>query len=736
MGGWMLAGLRRHPGPVIGTLAAAVTAATLSVAAFGVLGARTPVPLGRLAGADVVVAASTQLGVGSGSDDSETVPLPAYRGVPAALAGELARVPGTASAAGESGFPGGVVRPGLVDLIAVKADPGLSPGVLAQRIKAALPGDAGYTVATGAARADLADPALAVEIANGKSLGVAVIPLLIMTALFTLAATTALSVDLRRRRFALLRAIGATRGQVRRAVLAEQGLIAVAGGLLGYLPGTLLGTLAVRALAAHGMLPAGSQASANPWLVALACAVTLPACVLSGLLAARRAARTSPVAAMRDTHADTARPHPVRVLLGLAAAAGVVVLSVLALHQNGPGAEAEMAAPMLMAGMAAAALLGPVLVTAVAALLRPLAGAGPGARLALTGIRRLPRRTASAIIPVAMAVGMTGAIAFFSTSVSHAATVQSTQSVTAGHVLTGTGLGGSVLDSARSLPGVRAAVGVTGLNLGAADPDLEFIGGEAVSAGPIGQVLDLGVTSGHLSELGPGQIAISSMEASSDGMGTHVGATVTVYLPDGTPYRATVTAVYRRSLALGDLLIPASVTDGHTGDAAGYSQILVSGGTERELTALTAAHPGTRLASRSVYNAQVAQSTGQNGFGDDLILGVIAALAAITMINTLAVSTLERRGQVRLLARIGATTRQLAAASRWQALFVTVVGIGTGAAVCAGTLVGLDRAVTGSALPYIPAGAAALIVAAVAALAFGTIMTSFAAVSRRAARPD
>jgi putative ABC transport system permease protein len=735
MGGWMLAGLRRHPGPLVGTLAAAVTAATLSVAAFGVVGTRSPEPLGRLAGADVVVAASTQLEAGGGSD-SETVPLPAYRGVPAALAGQLARVPGTASAVGESGFPGGAVRPGLVDLIAVKADPGVSPGVLAQRIKAALPGDAGYTVATGAARADLADPALAVEIANGKSLGVAVIPLLIMTALFTLAATTALSVDLRRRRFALLRAIGATRGQVRRAVLAEQGLIAVAGGLLGYLPGTLLGTLAVRALAAHGMLPAGSQAASNPWFLALACAVTVPVCVLSALLAARRAARTSPVAAMRDTHADTARPHPVRVLLGLAAAAGVVVLSVLALHQNGPGAEAEMAAPMLMAGMAAAALLGPLLVTAVAALLRPLAGAGPGARLALSGIRRLPRRTASAIIPVALAVGMTGAIAFFSTSVSHAAAVQSTQSVTAGHVLTGGGLNDSVLDSARSLPGVKAAVGVTSLNLGVADPDLEFIGGEAVSAGQIGRVLDLGVTAGHLSALRPGQIAISSMEAASGSMGTHVGATVTVYLPDGTPYRATVTAIYHRSLALGDLLIPASVTDGHTGDPAGYSQILVDGGTERELTTLTAAHPGTRLASRSVYNAQVAQSSGQNGFGDDLILGVIAALAAITMINTLAVSTLERRGQVRLLARIGATTRQLAAASRWQALFVTVVGIATGAAVCAGTLPGLDRAVTGSALPYIPAGAAALIVAAVAALAFGTIMTSFAAVSRRAGRPD
>ena len=181
----------------------------------------------------------------------------------------------------------------------------------------------------------------------------------------------------------------------------------------------------------------------------------------------------------------------------------------------------------------------------------------------------------------------------------------------------------------------------------------------------------------------------------------------------------------------GDLLIPASVAGGHTGAPTGYSQILVSGGSQRELAALTAAHPGIRLASRAVYNAEVAQNTGQNSLGDNVILGVIAALAAVTMINTLAVSTTERRSQVRLLSRIGATTRQLAGAFRWQALFITVTGIAAGGAVCAGTLIGLDRAVTGSAVPYIQAASAALIVSAVAALTFAAIMTSFAAMMPR-----
>jgi putative ABC transport system permease protein len=196
-----------------------------------------------------------------------------------------------------------------------------------------------------------------------------------------------------------------------------------------------------------------------------------------------------------------------------------------------------------------------------------------------------------------------------------------------------------------------------------------------------------------------------------------------------------VSAVYQRSLALGDVIIPAAAADGHTGTPQAYGQILVSGGSQRQLAALAAARPGARLASRAVYSAQVAQDTRQNSFVNLLILGVIAALAAVTLVNTLVVSTVERRGRVRLLASAGATTRQLAWSFGWQALFVTVIGVASGAAVCAGTLIGLSRSVTGSAEPYIPAGPAALLITAVAALTLGAVMTSFTAMTRRGNSP-
>jgi putative ABC transport system permease protein len=175
---------------------------------------------------------------------------------------------------------------------------------------------------------------------------------------------------------------------------------------------------------------------------------------------------------------------------------------------------------------------------------------------------------------------------------------------------------------------------------------LEFLGGAAISGGPLDRVLDLHVVSGSLAGLRPGQVAA-----------------------------------------------------GHTGAPLGYSQILIDGASPGQVAALAASHRGLRVAGRQVFSSQVQQDAAQNGFGDDLILGVIAALAAVTMINTLAVATLERRRRVRLLSRAGATPGQIAGMFGWQALFVVVLGIAAGTAVCASTLVAVTRAATGSAAP-------------------------------------
>jgi putative ABC transport system permease protein len=234
--------------------------------------------------------------------------------------------------------------------------------------------------------------------------------------------------------------------------------------------------------------------------------------------------------------------------------------------------------------------------------------------------------------------------------------------------------------------------------------------------------MDLGVTSGSLGVLRPGQVAVSALEAGSGEMNVHTGSRVTVWLPDGTPYHATVSAIYSRSLAAGDLLIPAAVAAGHTGTAPGFGQLLISGGSPATLAALTAGHPGWHLTARNVANAQAAQNASENSFGNDLIFGVIGTLAAVSLINTLVVVTLERRRAVRLLGRAGATRGQVLATFGWHAAFVIVTGLLSGAAAGAVAMLAVTRAATGSWVPYIPLDQGAGLALAVAALTVTAVM--------------
>jgi putative ABC transport system permease protein len=115
----------------------------------------------------------------------------------------------------------------------------------------------------------------------------ALLGLSILIALFGIANTLSLSVFERVREFGLLRAVGATRNQVRSIVRWESVLIAVLGALFGIGVGTIFGWMSVRALAEDGF-----SAFAFPAVqVAVGVAGAAAAGMLAALLPARRAAR-------------------------------------------------------------------------------------------------------------------------------------------------------------------------------------------------------------------------------------------------------------------------------------------------------------------------------------------------------------------------------------------------------------------------------------------------------------
>lgn len=115
----------------------------------------------------------------------------------------------------------------------------------------------------------------------------ALLGLSIVIALFGIANTLSLSVFERVREFGLLRAVGATRDQVRSVVRWESVLIAVLGALFGIAVGTIFGWMSVRALAEDGFTVFAFPAVQ----VVAGVAGAAVAGMLAAVLPARRAAR-------------------------------------------------------------------------------------------------------------------------------------------------------------------------------------------------------------------------------------------------------------------------------------------------------------------------------------------------------------------------------------------------------------------------------------------------------------
>lgn len=100
----------RHRITALIAVAFAVLGGAALITGTGVLaesGLRSHLPLGRLAGADVVVAADQEF---HPSGDLP-IALPERRTVPARLVGELADLPGVTAAVGDIGFPAALVDP-------------------------------------------------------------------------------------------------------------------------------------------------------------------------------------------------------------------------------------------------------------------------------------------------------------------------------------------------------------------------------------------------------------------------------------------------------------------------------------------------------------------------------------------------------------------------------------------------------------------------------------------------
>jgi putative ABC transport system permease protein len=111
----------------------------------------------------------------------------------------------------------------------------------------------------------------------------------------------------------------------------------------------------------------------------------------------------------------------------------------------------------------------------------------------------------------------------------------------------------------------------------------------------------------------------------------------------------------------------------------------------------------------------------------------VSILAAVTLVNTLVMATVGRRDSLRLLSRVGATTRQLLSMTGWQAFTLSVTGIGLGIVFGAASVLVITKVLTSSWTPNVTWPPMVIIIAGVLAL---TTLSVFIPTSRILSEPD
>jgi putative ABC transport system permease protein len=619
-------------------------------------------------------------------------------------------------------------HPGRADAIAVLPAPGTDAATLAGSVTRALAGS-GVQVHVGDDRGAVEEPGLGYAEQLLFGIGGSFGGIATIVAIFTAAATVALSVSQRAREFALLRAVGATPRQIRRTVATEALLIAPLAGVAGLLPGVGLAHWWFGQLQHRGAIPEAVQLHVSPLSLLAGVAIGLLTALGAGWAAGRRPARIKPGQALTEASMEPLRPGRIRTAVGLAALAGGMVLTGVSARSTGSDA-AGVALGVVMLFMFAVALLGPLVARLCAGLFGlPLRGAGPAAGLAVTNSRTNARRLASAITPIVLAMAFASTLVFMHTSETHAADKQLRAGVTADHVVTDpAGLPANAAADAARTPGVEAAVGV--LNTRVLVPigagEFKSLQGAAVqgitgSGAQLAKVEDLDVREGSLDRLGSDRIAIDITLATAAGRG--VGDRLALYLPDGTPVSPEIIAVYARGLGVATVTMDRAALAGHV-TSSFDSVLLVRGGSAESLTTLGTVTDAAGYATDQNVEAELGAWT------NNTMAAVLGGFAAIAAINTLVMTVLNRRRELDVLRMVGSTRHQVLTMLRWESLVVSLSGVILGSAIAAATLIPMMRGMTGEA-PHIPPLAYASFAVAAAGLALLAVTLPARAMLRR-----
>ncbi|RAJ62520.1 putative ABC transport system permease protein [Streptomyces sp. Amel2xB2] len=593
-------------------------------------------------------------------------------------------------------------RTGAYTGIAVTAEQGVTHALLKKNVSASL-GAGKYTYQTQKEAADSNREEIGsfLDVMKYALLGFAGIALLV--GIFLIVNTFSMLVAQRTREIGLMRAIGSSRRQVNRSVLIEALLLGVVGSVLGVGAGV---GLAVGLMKLMGQL--GMNLSTSELTVAWTTPVTglvlgVLVTLLAAYLPARRAGRVSPMAALRDagTPADV-KTGAVRAVLGVLLTGG----GAAALYEASKSAKAAEGSVYLGAGVVLTlvgfVVVGPVLAGALVRVLslvtlRPFGGRV--GRLAERNALRNPRRTGATAAALMIGLALVASLSVVGSSMVASATQELDRSVGADFIVQ-SGNGQPVTPGVeRKLRDSASLKTVTSYKIVPArvtTPDGKTAR-EQFSATDPSYMKDLRreVTSGDLAAAyDRDAMSVGADFAKKHGVGP--GDSLTVAFAGGESAKLTVAAVTKEETSVdkGAMYTDIATVRRHVPAAQMPPTVMMFGSAEdgREDAAYAALkkelkpYPQYQVHDQADFKQTLQDQVGQmlNMVYGLLALAIIVAVLGV--VNTLALSVVERTREIGLMRAIGLARRQLRRMIRLESVVIALFGalLGLGLGMCWG----------------------------------------------------
>ncbi|MDN3255382.1 ABC transporter permease [Streptomyces sp. MA25(2023)] len=577
----------------------------------------------------------------------------------------------------------------------VTAASGVTDAQLKQNVSQALDGGS-YKVQTAKEASDegRADVGEFMNVIKYAMLGFAGIAFLV--GIFLIINTFSMLVAQRTREIGLMRAIGSSRRQVNRSVLVEALLLGIVGSVLGVAAGVGIAVGLMKLMSAAGMNLSTDDLTIKTATPVVGLVLGVVVTVLAAYLPARRAGKISPMAALRDagTPAD-GKAGRIRGLIGLVlTGAGAAALFTAAAADKASEGSMMLGAGIVLT-LIGFVVIGPLLagfvVRVISAVL--LRAFGPVGRLAERNALRNPRRTGATGAALMIGLALVACLSVVGSSMVASATSELDKTVGADFIVQGNQRIVPQAEKAmQDTPGLEHVTRYKMLDAELTSPDGKTDDDGVTAADPTyAEDVRRTTTEGELSAAyGTDAMSVGSDYAEKHGV--HVGDTISVAFKGGETAKLKVAAITSDDVAIDQgaryisietmrKYLPAESVPPNTIMFAKAEE----GQADQAYAALKKsldAYPQYQVADQTDYKQELKDQVGQllNMVYGLLALAIIVAVLGV--VNTLALSVVERTREIGLMRAIGLSRRQLRRMIRMEsvviALFGALLGLGLG----------------------------------------------------------